>query len=684
MSTTANSQRAPNPPRGFFVGAAYYPELWPETRWETDARLMKALGFNIVRLGEFAWNRLEPKDGQFDFGWLQRAVDLFHKHGVNTCLCTPTAAPPRWVTHQYPDTRWVDHTGQVSPPDARKHVCYANATFRHFTHRITEQLAMTLAGNPAIVAWQIDNEFGAHGSGRCYCPSCEEQFREWLRQSYADIENLNAAWGTAVWGRQYAGWEEISLPRPSMGGQGPCNKAAALDHARFAAATTRAFLTDQAQVVSWFFPSTPVTTNWMAAQECGIDWPGMAADLDFTAWNNYANNHADATFSHDFTRGMKGGLTPHWVLEQKSGPPDTGRANELPPDGEATVRTLHDLACGADGVLYFTWRQMARGPENAHGGILSVAGAATRVLAELQKSLPRIRRVGEAVAGSQVRAPLALVMDMDSWWSLSSNFPQRLKRRTQLFNYLQVFRDLHRASQLLNVDVDIVPPTADFTRYRMLLVPGLAICPLDTATRLKTFVADGGWLLATTPTAAADANGNLEESLPPYGLHELFGACITETDCPPDSNPVAQEFQKVSPVSGIYPAKILCDLLKITTAEVWATYSNRFYKGTPSVTANKFGRGVAIYVGALSSVEMYMMLLLNCCKMLHVPMLPDLPDDIQVRRRYQGQTEFMFVLNHSDHEVVVPIESSYFNLLTGEPVAEAMTIPAYDCLVLKR
>lgn len=676
--------RTPNPPKGFHIGSSYTPDLWPEARWETDAKLMKALGFNLVRMGEFAWGRMEPKEGQFDFGWLQRAVELFHEHGIRVCLCTPTAAAPRWLTHLYQETRWVDVNSQPSPADSRKHTCYANPTFRHFAHRITEQLAMTFANSEAVVAWQIDNEFGAHGSARCYCHTCEQKFREWLHQKYVDIENLNASWGTYFWSRQYSGWEEISLPRPCMGGQAPSNKAHALDHARFAAAQVRAFLADQVRVVGWFFPNTPVSTNWMPVHECGLDYPGMAREVDFTAWDNYAGHYADACFGHDFTRGMKGGASPIWILEQKCSPPDSGRANELLPDGEVTVKSIQNIACGADGIAYFTWRQFLYGHENAHGALLSPAGSGTRVLAELQQNLGRLKQIGEAVAGSQVRAPIAMVIDMDSWWALSGSFPQRLKRRTQLLNYIQVARDLHRAATDNNVDIDMVPPDADLSRYRVVLLPCLYVCTHDMTDRLKSFVANGGWLLATAQTAVADHNGNLLENFSPYGLHDVFGAYVPEFDCPPEHNPAAQEFQKGSPMSGIYPAKVCCDLLKPSTAEVWAVYQSRFYKGTAAVTANKYGQGVAIYLGALSSAEMYAHLLMHCCKLLHVPYLAELPDDVQVRRRYAGDTEFMFIMNHSDRQAVVPADPAYTNLITGEPVAEGLTVDAHDFVVLRR
>lgn len=213
----------------FLFGVDYYPEAWPESYWEDDARRMREAGVTTVRMAEFAWYLMEPQEGTFDFRLFDRAIAVMGRHGIKTILGTPTAAPPKWLTHKYPETLAVSSNGRPVNDQTRRHYCYNSPIYRQMSKKIVEAMAGHFKDHPNVVGWQTDNEFNCHIS-ECYSDSCRRAFRTWAKGRYADLESLNRRWGTGVWSQWYTDWEQLDLPFPAPAQQNP---GLMLDYKRF-------------------------------------------------------------------------------------------------------------------------------------------------------------------------------------------------------------------------------------------------------------------------------------------------------------------------------------------------------------------------------------------------------------------------------------------------------------------
>ncbi|MBZ2196774.1 beta-galactosidase [Occultella gossypii] len=670
-------------PAGFHIGASYYPEHWPEARWKRDLGAMAGLGFTTVRMLEFAWSRLEPSPQEYRFDWVDRAADMCAAFGLAMMLGTPTAAPPVWLTSAYPDILPVGPDGLRRQPGGRRHYCLHNPRYREAARGVVERLADHLAPRTDIVAWQVDNEVGAYRSTFCYCDQCEAAFRVWLRSRYEDVETLNELWGNVFWSQEVRAWEEVQIPRPAMNGWTGSNKSALLDFWRFSSDALADFVGEQADALRVRFPQVPVTTNWTSLSSAAFDREVMAQRLDFTSWDNYELDLYGAAFNHDVVRGAKRAPQATWIAEQRCAPPDNRQHVPLLRDGEVTSMTLHNIACGSDATIYFRLEQALFGAENAHGGILDRSGGAdTRIYRELAASVPRLRQIGDAVAGSQVRARVAIVHDADSSATVTGPFPHLVKKRSQLVRHLDhLVRPYHRALQRLGVDVDVIPPTRDLGAYDVVILAGQVIATPEVVAPLRDYVAAGGHLVATPFTAHVDSNANLLEATVPAGLADIFGLVVPEQDFLADGETIA--------LTRGLRGMLCCDLLRLEGATARHEYLDTWYSETVAISSHTYGRGNASYVGTVLDDRSTRTLLAEILTEAGVQWL-DLPQDVHVRRRFRRTSgpdqvqEYLFVVNAGDTEQTVTIEGSYRDLETGDMQDQPLRVRARDAVVLCR
>ncbi|WP_154792149.1 beta-galactosidase [Occultella kanbiaonis] len=680
-------------PKGFHLGASYYPEHWPQERWERDLGAMSDLGFTTVRMLEFAWSRLEPGPGEYRFAWVDRAADLCESFGLSMMLGTPTAAPPVWLISAYPDILPVGPDGLRRQPGGRRHYCLHHEHYRAAARGVVEQLANHLAGRTDIVAWQVDNEVGAYRSTFCYCDQCEAAFRRWLEARYHDVAALNERWGTVFWSQEVRGWDEVQIPRPAMNGWTGSNKSALLDFWRFSSDALADFVGDQADALREWFPQVPVTTNWTSLTTAAFDRAAMAKRIDFTSWDNYELDLYGASFNHDVVRGAKLGPQPTWTPEQRCAPPDNRQHVPLLRDGDVTTMTLHNIACGSDATIYFRLEQALFGAENAHGGILDrTGGTDTRIYRELMSSVPRLRQIGDAVAGSQVRARAAIVYDTTAGVAITSPLPHLVKKRSQLLGHIEhLVRPYHRALQSLGVDVDVIPCDRDLAHYDVVILAGQVIASGDLATSVREYVAGGGCLVATPFTAQVDDNDNLVAAAVPAGLTDVFGLSVTDQDFLADgetvvlARPVGAGEAPVPDLQGV----LCCELLRLAGAEVTFEYRNRWYAGTPAIASHTYGRGTAVYVGTALDHVAARSLLTEVLAERDVEW-HDLPPDVHLRRRFgpgsgpSEGTEYVFVVNGGEVEQTVTLAGRYRDLVSGEERDGVIGVKARDAVVLCR
>ena len=465
------------------LGVCYYPEHWPEDMWPRDAARMVKAGITWVRIGEFAWSRLEPQPGQFDFGWLDRAIAALAEAGLKIVLGTPSATPPRWMLARFPDMLAHDATGRARGFGSRRHYCHSHAGYRDAAADMCRVLGRRYGRDPRIHAWQIDNEYGCHDTVISYSDAARDAFRDWLAQRYQSIDTLNTAWGNVFWSMEYVQFDDIGLPNLTVTEPNPAH---VLAFRRFASDQTVAWNAAQVRALR---PLTdaPMIHNYMG-RVLEFDHFKLAADLDITSWDSYPIGflsdrlEADAAhkalylqqgdpdmqaFHHDLYRAMNNGRW--WVMEQQPGPVNWAPYNPAPLPGMVRLWSWEAFAHGAEVVSYFRWRQAPFAQEQMHAGLLRPDDAPAEGLAET-------RQVAEELAAmptlENAQAPVALIFDYASDWAWKT-LPQGAD-----FDYFRLVFDAYRALRRKGVSVDILPGTVqDLAGYKLVLVPGLATMP---------------------------------------------------------------------------------------------------------------------------------------------------------------------------------------------------------------
>lgn len=512
------------------LGVCYYPEHWPEALWRDDAARMKALGIERVRIAEFAWSRIEPTPGEYDWGWLDRAIDTLGAAGLQVVMCTPTATPPKWLIDLHPEILAIGADGRPRQFGSRRHYDFSSPVYLEASRRICEAVARRYGEHPAVAYWQTDNEYGCHHTVLSYSPAALARFRDWLRTRYGSIGALNAAWGTVFWSMEYRGFEEIDAPVGTVTEAHPSHR---LDYRRFASDEVRRYNRMQVELIRAHSPGRPIAHNFMQLFTEFDHYP-VAADLDIAAWDSYPlgaleeqwyaptvkarylrTGHPDfASFNHDLYRGMS--KLPFWVMEQQPGPVNWAQWNPSPLPGMVRLWSWEAFAHGAGCVSYFRWRQAPFAQEQMHAGLntpdnrLDLGGKEAAVVAE---ELRALRADRDADASGPIRARVALVFDYTAKW-LFEIHPQGAD-----FHYPRFAVEYYSALRSLGLDVDIVPADAPLDGYRLVVVPPLPILPDDFAARLA---ASGAQVVLGPRSGSKTAELRIPAELPPGPLASIL------------------------------------------------------------------------------------------------------------------------------------------------------------------
>ena len=461
------------------LGVCYYPEHWDESIWVEDAARTVTLGLTYVRIGEFAWTRMEPKEGEFDWAWLDRAIEVLGAAGLKVVLGTPTATPPKWVVDKYPDMLAVDSDGRPRKFGSRRHYCFSHEGYKREAVRITRQMAERYGKNPHVAAWQIDNEYGCHDTTISYSSAAAQAFQDWLAQKYQSPDSLNRAWGNVFWSMEVTDFGEIDLPNLTVTEPNPAHL---LDFRRF---TSDQVIRWNKAMVEAMRPHTdaPLIHNYMG-RITDFDHYVMGEDLDIASWDSYPlgfledriemdedfkaryaqQGHPDfQAFHHDLYRAV--GKGRWWVMEQQPGPVNWAPYNPAPLDGMVRLWSLEAVAHGAEAVCYFRWRQAPFAQEQMHAGLLKPDSAPAQAFAEAEDVARDIQSLGEV---EQEQAPVALIFDYESQWAWE------IQPQGEGFAYFRLVFKSYKALRQLGLNVDILPPTTrDFSGYKSVVVPGL-------------------------------------------------------------------------------------------------------------------------------------------------------------------------------------------------------------------
>ncbi|HEY8572252.1 beta-galactosidase [Phenylobacterium sp.] len=503
------------------LGVCYYPEHWPEELWADDAARMAQLGISWVRIGEFAWSRIEPQAGRFDWDWLDRAVDTLASAGLKIVMCTPTATPPKWLVDRHPDMLAVDAQGRPRRFGSRRHYCFSSEAYRAECKRITEAVAGRYGRHPAVGAWQTDNEFGCHDTTISYSAHAAQRFRSWLSRRYQSVDALNRAWGAVFWSQEYRTFEEVDPPLLTVTEANPSHR---LDYNRFASEEVASFNRLQVEIIRRLSPGRDVTHNFMGFYT-EFDHFDVGRDLDVATWDSYPlgfleqfwfsadekqrylrQGHPDiSAFHHDLYRGV--GRGRWWVMEQQPGPVNWARYNPAPLPGMVRAWTWEAFAHGAEVVSYFRWRQAPFAQEQMHAGLNRPDNVLDQGGVEAREVAAEIATLGSS--GASRRGHVALVFSYEADWQFS------IQPHAQGFRWLQLAFEMYAALRRLGLDVDILPPEADFSGHALVVAPSLPI--LDDQT-LDALAASGAVVLFGPRTGSRTREGHIPQTLPPGPL----------------------------------------------------------------------------------------------------------------------------------------------------------------------
>ena len=661
----------------FYFGVDYYPEHWPEERWPLDAQLMSSAGFNVVRLAEFAWSKLEPTEGKFDFDWLDRAIAILQDHGLQVVLGTPTASAPPWLMHKSTDLLRVREDGQRVTFGNRREYCPNQPLYHEYTRRIVTAMAGHYANHPDVIGWQIDNEFGE----RCYCQTCLRKFQTWLRGRYEALDDLNRKWGTIFWSHVYNDWSEIPLPQTTGGSPNP---GLALDFYRFCSDVYVEYQKFQIDILKSLCPGHFVTHNLMGFSYARLNYFDLARDLDIVALDQYPRSQWSLETCVDPStqalnlatmRGLK--RQNFWMLEQQAGPGGWEIISVTPRPGEMRLWAYQSIAHGADAIVFFRWRSARFGTEQYWHGLLDHDAHPGRRYEEAKRMGAEIKKAGDLIAGSVVRSPVAMVLSYDS------RFAFEIQPNNPHFSYAEHFHQIYQTFFEKHISVDIVPPHADLSAYKLVVAPALHLLTEACAENLKGYVKEGGTLLVTQRSGVKDETNNIVERRLPGLLAEICGVEVEEYDSL--SSTMQNRLEYVHPeLAGKAMPSVdsLCEILKPVTATVIARYTQEFYAGKPALTLNMYGKGQAVYVGAVGHGCLYATLVDWLADRSGIQPALAVSNGLEVTERWQDSRRFLFILNHSSCQQKIHLVKECTNVLDGKVYSGDATIDGWDVLVL--
>ncbi len=653
---------------GLLYGGDYNPEQWPEDVWREDVALMREAGVNLATVGVFAWAHLEPEPGRYEFGWLDRVLDLLQDHGIGVDLATATASPPPWFSHAYPRSLPVDREGHIRWYGSRQSFCASSPEYRDAALRLVEALATRYGSHPALRMWHIHNEYGCHNL-YCYCDVSAEAFRVWLRDRYADLDRLNEAWGTSFWSQRYTDWAQVLPPRHTTAINNP---AQLLDFKRFSSGALLDLCRAERDVLRRITPEVPATTNFMAGMWDhfnGIDYWQWGPELDFVSNDNYLigthpDVEVDVAFAADLTRSLGGGR-PWLLMEHSTGAVNWQPRNIAKSPGQLLRTSLGHVARGSAGAMFFQWRASRSGAEKWHSAMLPHGGTDTRIWRDVVALGNALGALGP-LASSTVDSDVAVVLDYVSGWAAEG--PAQPSADMTTFDEV---RRWYGALWRAGVTADFVAPSGDLRRYRLVLVPALyLVSDADTA-NLLSYVDSGGTVLVGPYSGIVDECDRVRPGGYPGAFRDLLGVRVEEW------YPMLPG--EVVKLSGGGVGQVWRELGRSTGAEVLESYVDGPVAGSPAVTRN----GRAWYAGTRLDDPSLSRLLAEVCTAAGVaPVLADRPDGLEAVRRHDSDgTAYLFLINHAGTAATVPGTGT--DLLTGDAFAGEVTVAAGSVVVLR-
>lgn len=668
------------------LGTCYYPEHWDKSLWADDLDRMLKVGIKVVRIAEFAWNKFEPIEGVFDYSFFDEFLELALEKGMKVIFCTPTATPPAWMSTKYPEILNADKEGNLLRHGCRRHYNYNSPKFREFTRRIVEKIGEHYASHPAIIGWQLDNEFNCE-INEFYSESDTIAFRRFLSNKYGSLDALNDAWGTAFWNQTYTDWAEVDVPRKTA--NNTVNPHRLMDYYRFISDSVCSYAKMQTDILRKYIKEEDfITTNGLFGN---LDNHRMNKEcLDFIMYDSYPNfaycldNYEekdllkDRKWSRNLTEVRS--ISPIFgIMEQQSGA--NGWTNRMeaptPRPGQLTLWTMQSIAHGADFVSYFRWRTCTIGTEIYWHGILDYSGRDNRRIREVAEVYEKLEKMQE-IAGSTFKAKVGILKDYDNIFDTQLDaWHSRVDRKSN--------SSLFTALQLSHVPTDFVYLTnvsekeemlQKLKQYEVLFYPHATILTKERMELLEAYVASGGKLVMGCRTGYKDIHGRCVMDCLPGLAAKLTGTDIPEYSfVAPDDGKVMVNWDGVE-----VEAAVFNDLLAPVgeTAEVLATYAGSYYAGTPALIRNRFGEGEAYYFGGAFALDTAKLFIQKLGIAEPYGDVIEIPEDAELAVREKGGKAYLFVLNYKTYDISVNVKKEMKELLGGEVVNGTITLKPYE------
>lgn len=657
-------------------GGDYNPEQWPEESWEEDMRLLKLAHIDIVTLNVFSWAMLQPDEDTYCFDKLDKIMALVKKNDLKVCLATATGAHPAWMARKHPDILRVDTNGARHKFGSRHNSCPSSPTYRKYAAALAKKLAERYQDHDNLVAWHISNEYG----GECYCENCERKFREWLKDKYGSIEEVNRVWNTAFWGHTFYDFEDIVVPNhlsEHWGNDRTTFQGISLDYKRFNSENLLAVYRMEYDVIHAVTPDIPITTNLMGTFP-GLDYQMWGKYMDFISWDNYPANDTPAegnAMRHDLMRGLKQGK-PFALMEQTPSVTNWLPYNMLKRPGVMRLWSYQAVAHGADTVMFFQMKRSIGACEKYHGAVIDHAGHEnTRVFREVAQLGAELEKLGSETLGARSESRAAILFDWDNWWAMSYSAGPSI-----YLDYCREVEHYYKAFFDRNIPVDMIGVEDDLSPYALVVAPVLYMVKTGYDEKLREYVKNGGRFLTTFFSGYVDEHDLVTIGGYPGKLRDILGIWVEEEDALPEDMHNSFRYQGKT-----YPASLLCDLLHTEGAESLSVYNEDFYAGMPVLTKNAFGKGFGYYVATSSDDAFYRDYIGEICGEAGILPIMDTPEQIEVTKRVNKNGSFVFILNHgeTDYEAALPFGGT--DLLSGKAyeAGDALTLEKKGVAILK-
>jgi beta-galactosidase len=587
------------------VGVYYYPEAWPESQWARDHANIRKLGMEFVHMGEFAWYFMEPEEGKFDFDWLEKNVALAAQNGLKVILCTPSPAPPIWLTRKHPEILMIDAAGRRMNHGSREHADWSSPVYRAYVEKIVTELGKRFGHDPRVWGWQLDNELSHYGKNLSYSPAATARFREWLRRKYDSIDRPNEDWGGRFWSMMYQNCDKIEIPNPQELVADP-SPHAMLDLDRWFADEAADYLRFQAAILRRHTTNQWITTNFMAMHG-EVDPTRSVHDLDVFTWTHYPvhgdvfpeqgplgfrlGSAAIQSFMHDLMRPING---LSGLMELQPGQVNWGAVNPWPQPGAIHMWIMRAFGAGARIVCTYRYRQPLYGSELYHKGLVETDGVTPspggREYAEAMRDVLKLRgkyRADAKEPASYAARRTAFLINYDNRWDIQNH------KQTERWDTIAHWMKYYRGIKALKAPVDVITEDRDFSKYPFLVAPAYQLVDRELIAKLTGYAESGGNLVLTCRTAEKDRRGHLWEALWAEPIYALIGARIPFYDLLP---PPVEGHLRAGEAQ--YKWASWGEILEPGPGTtVLASYVDQFYAGKPAAVTRKLGKGSVSYIG---------------------------------------------------------------------------------------